>query len=297
MLIRVRGWSILGLLLTACGSGGEAGADAAPDAAASGDGGVDLPGFRPDRTGHILLTEASFAGPEIGLGAWLYDRVDPLPLELVARTGDCAVYHRAEQGFCEPSCDDGLCTPDDACAPYPVAQSAGAIAVTGLHAPLSFQFGAYGYVVDSELDIADELFDDGVAISASAPGAEVDGFTLTVSGVAPLETDVEYVELWDGVDAEVTWTPAGHGWIQLALRLGWHGSPATDVLLCETADDGSLTIPGELASAMPYFEGGLFQVPSSFGRFDRAVTGDGADSIELFAASLRLIGFAHRYPD
>jgi hypothetical protein len=289
---------LLVVVLVGCGGGSNDGPDSAvsPDAAAVADAGAGEGEYRPDRKGIVSITEAAFAGPSVGLFATLRDGAEPLALELVARDRDCAVYHRPEAGFCDPLCEAGsYCNASDQCVANPMQTSAGTIAVAGLIAPLSFVPGEVGYSVDSDLSDSDDYFTPGAAITASAPGDEVGAFSVAVAGVAPLVTSTTLVSLYDGSDAVVTWEGEDDGRVQLALRLGWHGGPTMELLLCETDDDGELTIPAALIAEFPYFEGGLFQVPSSLGRFARALV-PGAD-IEFFVGSMAYVGVAHYYPD
>ena len=286
---------LLAVVLLGCGAGSNAGPDGSvtSDAGPTPDAATDA-GFRPDRKGMISITEAAFAGPSVGLYAIVRDGPEPLAMELVASDGDCAVYHRPAAGFCDPGCEAGYyCDPDDQCVANPEHQSAGTIAVSGLLAPLSFVAGDSGYSVDS--DLGDDYYIPGAAIRASAAGDEVGGFAVDVVGVVPFSSSTTLVSLYDDTDAVVTWEGAGDGRVQLALRLGWHGGPTMDMLLCESADDGEHTIPGALIAHFPYFEGGLFQVPSSLGRFARGVTAAG--DIELFVGSMSYIGVAHYNPE
>ncbi len=289
---------LFAVILIGCGAGANDGPDAgaSPDARAAADAGAVGASFSPERKGKITITEAAFAGPAVGIFATLRDGAEPLALELVASDGDCAVYHRPEAGFCDPGCEAGsYCNADDQCVANPAQVSAGTIAVSGLLAPVSFVPGEHGYSVDSDLSHDDDYYTPGAVITASAPGAEVGGFSVDVVGVAPFVSSTTTVSLHDDTDAVVTWEGEGDGRVQLALRLGWHGGPTMDMLLCETVDDGELTIPGALITRFPYFEGGLFQVPSSFGRFARAVVPGG--DIELFVGSMIYIGVAHYYPE
>ncbi len=291
------------LVAAACGESApafDAGPDVdgdigAPDSSAGGDAGSSEAGFVPDRVGVVNLVMSEFAGPDTGSFAALRDGPELPGLELVAAEGDCAYWKRVEEGFCEAPCTAGFCSPEGTCVPWPSNRSAGVIEVTGLRGSLSFAPTATGYRTDSSID--GDLFDPGASIHVEAPGDEVPGFSLSATGVAAFEDDLDYISLEDGVDAVITWTPASSGRIQLALRLGWHGAPFTDMLLCETDDVGSLVVPGSLISQFPYFEGGLFQVPSSMGRFDRAVADTPDGTVELFVGSMQYVGFMHPFPE
>lgn len=270
------------------------GATGAPDSSAGADAGSQEVGFVPDRVGIVNLVVSEFAGPDTGSFAALRDGPELPGLELVAEEGDCAYWKRVEEGFCETPCS-GFCSPEGTCVPWPANRSAGFIAVTGLRGALGFEPTASGYQTESSIE--GDLFDPGASIQVEAPGDEVPGFSLSATGVEPFEDEIDVISLEDGVDEVVSWTPASSGRIQLALRLGWHGAPFTDMLLCETEDVGSLVVPGSLISQFPYFEGGLFQVPSSMGRFDRAVVDTPDGTVELFVGSMQYIGFYHPFPE
>jgi hypothetical protein len=82
--------------------------------------------------------------------------------------------------------------------------------------------------------------------------------------------------------------------IQLALRVGWHGAPYEMMLLCESPDDGELTIPRQLIAQLPAFGGvGLFPWPSSMTRFTRGVASTAAGPVELFVGSQANVSWSH----
>jgi len=298
-----RSKTVLSLVVWVAAACGEADSDldaspdpdsaAAPsDAPLAPDAGSE-PGFLPDGVGTIHLVDSDFAGPEVGSFAVLRDGAAVPGLELVAEHGQCAIWKRVESGFCESPCE-GVCDAEGTCLPWPLDRNAGVITVTGLLGPLTFQPTDTGYRTDTALD--ESLFATGAAIGVDAPGDEVPGFSLSAVGVAPFDDEIDLITIEDDVDTEVTWTPASSGRVQLALRLGWHGGPFTDMILCEADDVGSLVISGELISQFPYFEGGLFQVPSSIGRFDRDVVTTPDGQVELFVGHMRYIGFMHPFP-
>jgi hypothetical protein len=163
------------------------------------------------------------------------------------------------------------------------------ITIAGLREALSFVPDTYWYNAEPLPSTAD-LFDTGAEITASAPGDVSNGFELTATGVAPLEAAFPVtLEIQDGVDEEITWTAADSGRIQLALLVGWHGAPYEAMLLCETGDDGSLTIPGSLITQFPRASSAMEQHFSWLVRFDRNVTQTSAGPVELFVGSMVII--------
>ena len=157
--------------------------------------------------------------------------------------------------------------------------------MSGLKEALAFQPGDYWYTPDP-YPVGEHLFDSGDEINATAPGDVSEPFSLTASGVAPLvATFPTTLVIEDGVDMEITWTPANDGRIQLALLVGWHGAPFEAMLLCETEDDGSLIIPGGLITQFPQASSMMEQHSSRLVRFDRGVVQSSAGPLELFVGS------------
>jgi hypothetical protein len=285
-VITLRGALVLFLFATACGSGAssdepDAPPPGTPDAAVG-----DPPGFRVDKAGTISLIEGS------GVYAALFDRPydQPLPIEIVS-SGDCTVYRRPTPS-CPAGCGADACVADNQCAPYAVFASAGDLTITGLREPATLVPSPFGYTMPP---LPDDLFADDAAIHVAAAGAALPAFTADVGGVAPLALALSgAVELRDGEDEIIRWTSAAGGArIQLALALGWHGAPWTDLLLCETADDGELVVPAAAVNAMPYFEVGFAQSPSWIARFRRAWVTTPAGPIEIIAASQLPLGLTH----
>ena len=240
-----------------------------------------------DRAGVVNLIEG---GGFLGVFAAVQDGPErPVPA-LVTRAGDCAVYQRPAPALCEPACD-GVCEAPGVCVPWPRAVDVGPITVLGLRQPLRFVAGDFGY--EPTPAPGEDLFDAGAAITVRAPGGDVDGFAVELTGVAPLAGAPQSLALVDGRDAEVTWTAADDGTIALALLVGWHGAPWEAMLLCETADDGALTIPGAVIAALPRATSGLESHVSTLTRQVRASVLAPAGAIELVVGSQRALAFSH----
>jgi hypothetical protein len=268
--------------LAACGGG--AGDDDDGPSLDAGDG-----AHRIDRVGTINLIEGGF----LGVYASLQDGPElPTPTS-IASNDECVVYRRPAPALCDPACTNGVCTAPDVCTPFAQNASAGRITVGGLRAPLAFAPGAFGYV--PEPAPPDDLFDPGAAITVSAPGDATPAFSVSLTAPAPLEAPFQNLTLRDGEDATITWTAAGGGprSIQVALVVGWHGAPPEAMMICETDDDGSLTIPGALVSALPRASSGLESHPSWILRFDRAIVAAPAGPVEIVAGSQVSLYFAH----
>lgn len=271
----------------AIGCGGDGSKN--PDAGANSDGAINDAGsgdFQPARIGYINVVEGGGAG---SVFAQMRDRSDLPEPQLIASEGECAVYVHPRPALCAPACSDGFCVATDTCEPWPQFASAGPITVSGTKEPIGFAPGQSWYDVQPGPSGSD-FFDDGDTITVTAPGDVTDGFTLTARGVADLEASFPVtLELADGVDKEITWTAANSGRIQLALQVGWHGAPYEAMLLCETEDDGALTIPGSLITQFPRAANGMEQHDSSLTRFSRDVVRTSAGPVELFVGSRVII--------
>lgn len=248
-------------------------------AAACGDDGTGAPvdagvildagpgDYHPERAGYVNVVE----GPGLAVYALVQDGPErPVPAP-IAQEGDCVVYRRPPPALCDPPCTDGVCEAPGTCVPWSQDVDAGTITVTGLKAPLRFERGEFGY--EPTPFPPQDLFDDGDAITIAAPGAGggIPGFSVALTGVAPLAGAPPTLALGDGRDLPVAWTPSGgDARVQLALVVGWHGAPYEAVLLCETDDDGSLVVPGAIVTALPGASNGLEQHLSSMMRFRRA---------------------------
>jgi hypothetical protein len=236
---------VVGLL--ACGDAGPADDI---DAGSVGDAGSAAMAFE------IIISEYRGAGGESGFAyATVYNpfRGDG-SWTVAASEGDCVFNQPQAPDFCDPACVlPEHCGADGECHPSIEPQSAGDIEVTGLRSALTLAVeGPYFYYLpefDPEPEDGD-LFDPGDAIEASAPGADVARFEVATTGVADLVTPLPCdLGLTAGHDLEVTWTPAGAGdTILLVLQSGNHGLQFSSIV-CETGDDGSLTVGASLIGA------------------------------------------------
>jgi hypothetical protein len=270
--------------LAACGGTPDDTTDAGPLLDA-GDG-----DFQIARVGFVNLIEGSGF---LGVYALLQDRPELPVAAAIAQEAECTVFRRPAPSLCDPPCSEGVCTAPDTCTPYAQQASAGPITVTGLRVPLSFEPGPFGYSPTPQPP--NDLFAPGATLVVSAPGDVTPAFSATVTAPSPLEAPFQNVTLVDGVDTTITWT-AGDGGprsIQLMFVVGWHGAPAEALLVCETDDDGSHTIPGSLISSLPRASSGLEQHNSWILRFDRSIVAAPAGPIEVVTGSQVFLYFSH----
>jgi hypothetical protein len=181
--------------------------------------------------------------------AILRDRPDPLAPELRMRQGVCALYVRPTEAECSPGCGAAVCTAPDECSPAAAPVSAGDITVSGLRQRLVFRPQPEGYRAESSPPA--ELFDSGARIRVSAPGDLAGGFAAELDGVPHLQVAFSRIALRRNKDTRLTWTAAGVGRVAAAILVGRPGSPFSAMLLCETDDYGSLTIPAAIAARLP----------------------------------------------
>ena len=279
------------LLLVACGGSDDDGAgsvDAGDDPGAdAGGSGERVTEFVPNRSGWIELVEDANVGTYTT--AWLRTGGDLPPATLLAVGGECEIWTHDEPALCDPPCEDGVCVSEGECAPFPQLASAGTITVTGLTEDLSFTTGEFGYEPDPAFP-PEDLFAAGAAIAATAPGDDLLAFSLEATGVPTLEADLDLefdinLVIEDGVDREIRWTAEGTGTIQLGLQVGWHGAVYEALMLCETEDDGTFTIPGDLITQFPRASNGMEQHSSWFARLTRDTVDTDGGPIELVVSS------------
>lgn len=269
----------------ACGGSGPG--DQPIDAGNLLDAGDDS--FRIDKVGSINLIEGGF----LGVYALIQDRPElPTPVA-IAQNDACTVFRRPAPALCDPACTNGVCTAPNTCTPYAQNASAGRITVAGLRQSLAFVPGSFGYVPEPSPPA--DLFDPGAAITVSAPGDVTPAFAATLTAPPALEAPFQNLTLRDGEDATITWTagPGGARTMQVALLVGWHGAPPEAMMICETDDDGALTIPGSLITQLPRASSGLESHPSWILRFDRAVVAAPAGPIEIVVGSQTGLYFNH----
>lgn len=274
----VRGFAFALIVATGCGSdddGGGATDGATDDGTDDGGGGEDgggddggapiecepAPGEVPAsgvvRIGGSAGTWSSGPGIDAVVSTgidWQFFALAPQRQTETASAGDCVLYEW-EPSLCEPACEAGLCHEGE-CTAFPEMVSAGTLTVgvgSERHEieaqPLTFYGPAYRAQLDGEPEA-------GAAISVCASGGQAGGFSAELRAVEPLTgalPDDEVLELVDGSDLEVTWDGSSDARVRLTLAADnqAHGLPWRAVLVCDTADDGALTVPQELIESFP----------------------------------------------
>ena len=278
LAIRITAALVVALGLAACGSAGDgSGADAGADADTDADTDADSDADSDADTdadsdadtdadsgvalaGELELVEDRMLGTSMGklLGA-----VDPGGLVVwqqdVTTEGDCKLLK-----FVSSSCVDyceGVCVDEDVCAPWPTYADMGTLTVAGAAVDIAVEPGEYMVLGTNAYywsRLADALFDDGDPITATFEGGEQPGFSVSAQGVAPLALTTvsdDEITLPNGQDTLFEWE-AGSGDERVRVTFnanssGGHGTPYEAILVCDTADDGSLTIPRALVEGFP----------------------------------------------
>lgn len=280
------------------GCGGDDGdGSALPDAGPRVDAGPDLANAGEVKLSEVRGRYGTFAHAR----AQFVDGVLPNWHDLEAEQGDCRLW-RFNPAQCDEWCG-GVCVDTNVCQPWPTYVSAGMLTFSGVKGHVNLRFDpSYGYAT-AAVPPAD-IFDDGATVTLSAAGATVPAFSLGVTAPATLETNLASgeVDMPNGQDFEVIWTPAGSGRVRLTLNSNnrGHGHPFDAIIVCDVDDIGRLTVPRALVEAFPETMAweacaGSDCPPSSLMRYARATlpAGDGSSEIEFFVASEVLFGVNH----
>jgi len=232
-----------------------------------------------------VVEEVTYGTPYARVSAWVGDTRFPAYHEVTLAEGACR-YLSLAYGNCEPPCDPTteVCTAADVCEPYPVGLSAGVLDVTGLAVPVTVEASEWspGYYWGS-WDLPADIYGPGDGITASFDGDGFDALSLSAEGVADMDSPLEgaHLEMIDGQDAEVTWTPGPDPDVCVRVEVNGvnaaHGLPLMDIIECVGTDTGSLVIPAALVEEFPPGQSQEICVghdcpPSVLSRYTRAST-------------------------
>lgn len=285
---------VAGLLAGAAACGGGDGDD--PDSGPAVDAGPPDPVFG-DPANLVTVLESEYRGNNATVystarASFLTDGIELLTETM--RDGNCRLLE-SDASYCE-ACT-GYCVGGE-CQPWPTNRDAGRITVSGLRAALTLQW-MQGYYGQEQFPLPADLFEPGDAITASAPGADVAGFSVEATGVAPIDPDLEgacasEVRLVDGADTIVTWSapqPGARVRLWMPSPNNGHGLPPRAVLECEGPDTGSMRIPAPLIEAFPELITGdtcdgiacvsVDCPPSTIARYSQGAATAGDESVAL----------------
>lgn len=274
-------------MLSACGtpSGSDAGTDAGQDAGTntSTDAGQVIGTFQ------ILHTVSQFGNSSSFFGK-VYDGPTPVTAIFTTdlTDGDCRV-ETPRVPFCATPCGgSAACVEDNVCQAYPTSRNAGTLTATGFLLDPGTGGGGgstgggggstgggsgggsgggtggsggtfemtpinNGYQAPASVTLAIPPFADGAALSVAAAGSgSLSAFTLNTTGVAPIALTQTTYNLAANTPLDLQWTPgstATAARIEVEIDISHHGGLRGQIL-CETNDDGSLTIGSTLTTRL-----------------------------------------------
>lgn len=188
------------------------------------------------------------------------DRPNPAPI-LRGEYDDCRLLQRPNP-FCNPACgEDEVCVADGVCSSTPRAQDMGTIQFRGLAQCLSLTPKVPGnnyFATDVALGIAP--LGSAIELQMPAGGASA---TLYGVGVEDLPLAEQAWDLVQGSPLTIEWpAPASPSRSRMLvfLNIDQHGA-APVTLVCDTADDGELSISTQAVDAL--FEAGVSGFPNA----------------------------------
>lgn len=170
----------------------------------------------------------------------------------VMTEGDCRLvvprYYECGEG-----CGFGnVCVADNTCEPEPSRISIGEVTVSGVKTKdntTTFSLGSRTpYLTGKEM--AFPPFEDGGQVTFSVAGNSnfnIDPFTITGKGIAPIVLKNDTINYIDGKEITLEWEPSPqeHDSIFFEIDISYHGGTKAKIL-GETVDDGSCTISAEM---------------------------------------------------
>lgn len=177
----------------------------------------------------------------------LFGVVAEMMWEVTLAEGDCVYLDQMIPGFCDPPCAfEEYCTPDNECGPWPVYRPAGEMTLDGLNVPLTLTPSEGGFYILGT-GLPEDLFDAGATVTLTAEGDETPAFAVSTTAPPPLEPEIPCeLDLEEGEDLVITWVPDdGGATIRWEMISAFHAGDGP-MVLCETEDDGSLTVPASI---------------------------------------------------
>ncbi|MBL8915327.1 MAG: hypothetical protein JNM17_31780 [Archangium sp.] len=249
------------VLISACGtpSGTDAGTDAGSDAGTM----MTTDAGQVVGTLQILHTVSQFGDSSSFFGK-VYDGPTPLTTLFTADLvdGDCRV-ETPRVPFCATPCGgSAACVEDNVCQAYPTSRNMGTLSASGLLVggvvtPFEMTPINNGYQAPASVTLSIPPFTDGALLGVTASGSGAVGpFTVVGTGVAPITlsqaSDAGTWALAPNTALDLQWTAgstATAARIEVEIDISHHGGLRGQIL-CDTADDGSLTIGGTLTTRL-----------------------------------------------
>jgi hypothetical protein len=220
-----------------------------------GTGGVAYEYRTCDVAEHVGSFRVDLAEDFTGVQGRVEDGVAPLEVpDLVASSGDCAVW-RSPELFCDPACDvSTTCAQDGSCVPLPVRLSAGAVTITGLAAAVDMPPREPDFFYTNPGTLPHPGFAPGADIQLAASGSDdVAAFALAGRGVEPLAGAPDELVVAEGEPLAIGWREpddddAGARALVL-LDFAQHGGPHI-FIECDVPDTGAASVPAELVQEL-----------------------------------------------
>lgn len=202
------------------------------------------------------------------------DGVVPLNvLEQVGEDGSCTLLRR-NNPFCDPGCNAGdVCDFDGNCIPYPLNQDVGTVTVTGLLKDVMLEPvpPTYSYF---DTMLPHPGFEPGAIITVEATGGKYSAMQLHGIGVEMVVPADDDLHLDRDEALEVAWTPGDpRATMRLQIAVDQHGTSPLALVCSVPADEGSLTISGEIVTQ--FLDNGISGFPSADFHFETV------DSVEI----------------
>jgi hypothetical protein len=243
------------------GSGGTAGIGTNGGSGGGGTGGSTVTGAKAHGRFEIrYATGATTASSYAEIGGFMYDGP---PAELVVWTkkkteGACSLYTPGTP-FCESCALGEVCVDTNVCRTPPSTHDVGDVTLSGLippsganPLPLTAITNVTGTTYLSAETLPVPPCAEGTAIRLDAAGrGDYPAFSVQTQCIAPLVLSSPTVPLESGKATTLAWTASSvpSARVTVELDLSHHGGSKGKVL-CDTADTGSLQIPGPLLESL-----------------------------------------------
>lgn len=170
---------------------------------------------------------------------------------LVTSDDNCKVYKYSLHACFDPSCTgEQTCVAENVCETKPVPVSVGNVNITGI-GDSSLKLAVTNLNYQYPLDLPYPGVAEGEPVTLSGSGDTFDAFSVSASGVAPIDTKEASYLITSGQPLTVTWTPGASQETEITatLNVSKHGGSA-GYMLCTTTDTGSLTIAADTLKAL-----------------------------------------------
>jgi hypothetical protein len=208
--------------------------------------------------GFIAAYEASYSA----FSGSVSDGVVPLNvLEQVGEDGSCVLMRR-NNPFCDPGCQAGeTCDFDGNCLPYPTNHDIGVVTVTGLLQPVMLEPVAptFSYF---DTTLPHPAFEPGALITVRSTGGDYSPLELHGYGVEMVVPGADELHLDGDMPLDIAWTPGDpRVTMRLQIAVDQHGTSPLAMICSAPADEGMLTISGELIGQ--FLDAGISGFPSA----------------------------------